>query len=81
MMMFPANNGELFCVIHFTLLFHQLQTEALGKTWSAETSSAKNYESRVIPKHSRKQVPSSSQQKQQSTWSEKEWEESSYQRY
>ncbi|XP_074603127.1 ADP-ribosylation factor GTPase-activating protein 1-like [Brevipalpus obovatus] len=73
--------SERYNTLAAALYRDKLQTEALGKTWSAETSSAKNYESRVIPKHSRKQAPSSSQQKQQSTWNEKEWEESSYQSY
>ncbi|XP_053211864.1 ADP-ribosylation factor GTPase-activating protein 1-like isoform X2 [Panonychus citri] len=60
----------------------KIATEATGKSWSIETSQAKDYVSRAIPKYSAgSSSNSSSNTTKQSTWDEDEWASSSYQSY
>ncbi|XP_054152894.1 ADP-ribosylation factor GTPase-activating protein 1-like [Oppia nitens] len=61
----------------------KIVTEAQGKKWSIDTSSAKDYTSRIIPKSSVNSKNSSmvSEMKSNNTGWDDEWSQSSYQSY
>ncbi|XP_025018083.1 ADP-ribosylation factor GTPase-activating protein 1 [Tetranychus urticae] len=60
----------------------KIATEAAGKTCSIESSSAKDYVSRVIPSFSSSSASNASKNSEkQSSWDEDEWAASSYQSY
>ncbi|XP_015789257.1 ADP-ribosylation factor GTPase-activating protein 1 isoform X2 [Tetranychus urticae] len=60
----------------------KIATEAAGKSWSIESSTAKDYVSRVIPSFSSSSASNASKNSgKQSSWDEDEWAASSYQSY
>ncbi|CAG2122671.1 unnamed protein product, partial [Medioppia subpectinata] len=62
----------------------KISTEATGKKWSADSSSAKDYTSRIIPKHSSNSNSNSttvSSKSKSTDWDENEWTSNSYQRF
>ncbi|CAG2161606.1 unnamed protein product [Oppiella nova] len=57
----------------------KISTEASGKKWSIDTSSAKDYTSRIIPKSSANSNSSSAPKPKAAEWEDNEWTSNSYQ--